>query len=91
MDEREGGPGLKPVVTDILKGMTRQVPARMAVEHGLSLLAETDGVHWCALTLRSDGRDDCVAIHGEPGAERRPVAAEIEQTVADWSPERIWT
>jgi two-component system, NtrC family, sensor kinase len=74
-------------VSDILKGMTRDVPARMAIEHVTAVVSRLEKVRWCAFALLvSDDQVQCISAIGRDAC---PPSKVVENLVSPWSQENI--
>lgn len=70
-------------VSDILKGMTRDVPARMAIEHATAVISRLENVHWCAFVLLASGEQvQCVSAAGKTVP---PLFKNVEDLVKPWA------
>jgi PAS domain S-box-containing protein len=74
-------------VSDILKGMTRDVPARMAIEHATAIVSRLEDIRWCAFVLLISSKQvQCVSASGKKSP---PPFNVIEHLVKPWSQEDI--
>lgn len=67
-------------MANILKGMLREVPARMAIEHATNIFCQWPNVLWTAFALVISDEVQCIAASGR----QRPLFLTVEDLISPW-------